>query len=93
MLFKPRILAHDSENGSKQGNEGVLVIKKRNLLSWMIDLGVILVGMKVRYGKTRRQTRSIEGIITSDGIRCGCCNEIIGVSAFVAHCGGKTVEY
>ncbi|KAJ0691810.1 putative histone acetyltransferase chromatin regulator PHD family [Helianthus annuus] len=90
MLFKPRILAHDSENGSKQGNEGVLVIKKRNLLSWMIDLGVISVGMKVRYGKTRRQTRSIEGIITSDGIRCGCCNEIIGVSAFVAHCGGKT---
>ncbi|KAI3760109.1 hypothetical protein L1987_50499 [Smallanthus sonchifolius] len=89
MIFKPRVLVSGSENGSKQDNEGVLVIKKRNLLSWMIDSGVIMAGTKVQYGKTRRQKRSSEGIITSDGICCGCCNEIMGITKFVGHCGGK----
>ncbi|KAI3806007.1 hypothetical protein L1987_21896 [Smallanthus sonchifolius] len=89
MIFKPRVLVDGSENGLKQDNEGVLVIKKRNLLSWMIDSGVIMVGTKVQYGKTRRQKRSSEGIITSDGICCGCCNEIMGITKFVGHCGGK----
>ncbi|XP_076931291.1 uncharacterized protein LOC143596391 [Bidens hawaiensis] len=83
MLFKPR------ENGDKQDNKGVSVIKKRNLLSWMIDSGVILAGTKVEYGKTRRQKRSSEGVITNDGIRCGCCNEIMGITKFVGHCGGN----
>ncbi|KAI7755487.1 hypothetical protein M8C21_031661, partial [Ambrosia artemisiifolia] len=88
MIFKPRLLAHGSENGSKQDNKGVLVIKKRNLLTWMIDSGVIMVGTKVQYGKTRRQKRSSEGIITSDGICCSCCSETMGITKFVAHCGG-----
>ncbi|XP_076929281.1 uncharacterized protein LOC143601752 [Bidens hawaiensis] len=83
MLFKPR------ESGAKQDNKGVAVIKKRNLLSWMIDSGVILAGTKVEYGKTRRQKRSSEGVITNDGIRCGCCNEIMGITKFVGHCGGN----
>ncbi|KAK1412564.1 hypothetical protein QVD17_33923 [Tagetes erecta] len=89
MIFKPRILVRGSESGSKQDNEGALAIKKRNLLSWMIDLGVMLVGTKVRYGNTRRQKRSSGGIITTDGISCGCCNEVMGITKFVGHCGGK----
>ncbi|XP_024981127.1 uncharacterized protein LOC112517931 [Cynara cardunculus var. scolymus] len=87
---KPRLLARSSEKVSKQDNDGCLMYSgKRNLLSWMIDLGVILAGSKVQYGKTRRQKRSSEGIITSDGIHCNCCNEIMGISRFVAHAGGK----
>ncbi|KAI3678905.1 hypothetical protein L6452_38209 [Arctium lappa] len=87
---KPRLLARSSEKVSKQDNDGCLVYSgKRNLLSWMVDLGVILVGSKVQYGKTRRQKRSSEGIITSDGIHCSCCNEIMGISRFVTHAGGK----
>ncbi|KAL8224904.1 hypothetical protein R6Q57_017461 [Mikania cordata] len=89
IIFKPRLLVHCSENGPKQENEGVLVIKKLNLLSWMIDLGVILTGTKVQYGKTRRQKKSSEGVITIDGICCGCCNEIMGITEFGGHCGGK----
>ncbi|KAF5785051.1 putative histone acetyltransferase chromatin regulator PHD family [Helianthus annuus] len=85
IIFKPR----GFENGSKQDNEGVLVIKKRNLLSWMIDSGVISAGTKVQYGKTRRQKRSSEGVITGDGICCGCCNETMGITKFVGHCGGR----
>nr|XP_043635552.1 uncharacterized protein LOC122606762 [Erigeron canadensis] len=87
---KAGLLARDSVNGAKQDNDALLLTKKRNLLSWMIDLGVILVDWKVKYGKTRRQKKLFEGAITCDGICCGCCNEVMGISEFVGHCGGKT---
>nr|GEV31086.1 hypothetical protein [Tanacetum cinerariifolium] len=87
---KPRLLARGSEKGSQKDNNGGLVTKNRNLLSFMIDSGVILVGSKVQYGKTRRKIKSYEGTITSDGICCSCCNEVMGISEFVSHSGGNT---
>ncbi|XP_071715394.1 uncharacterized protein [Rutidosis leptorrhynchoides] len=86
---KVRPLARGS--GLKDNKDAFFVTKKkRTLLTWMIDSGVILVGCKVQYGKTRRQKNSFEGTVTEDGVRCGCCNEVMGISEFVGHCGGKT---
>ncbi|GKE37858.1 acyl-CoA N-acyltransferase with RING/FYVE/PHD-type zinc finger protein, partial [Tanacetum coccineum] len=89
---KPRLLARGSEKGSQKDNNGGLVTKIRNLLSFMINSGVILVGSKVQYGKTRRKIKSYEGTITSDGICCSCCNEVMGISEFVCHSGGNTSQ-
>ncbi|KAI3749395.1 hypothetical protein L2E82_20006 [Cichorium intybus] len=86
---KPRLLARGSEKGSKQDiNTRLLYNKKRNLLSWMIDSGVISSGLKVKYGK-RRHTRVFEGTITNNGILCSCCKESMSISEFVGHSGGK----
>ncbi|KAL7582114.1 hypothetical protein Lser_V15G41716 [Lactuca serriola] len=88
---KPRLLVRGSEKGTKQDNNGCLLYynRKRNLLSWMIDSGVILSGWKVNYGKTRRKKKASEGTITSDGIVCSCCNQSMSISEFVGHSGGK----
>jgi len=64
-------------------------IWKRTILSWMIDLGVLSVDDKVKY-MNKKQTRALlEGSITRDGIRCGCCSKIITISKFEIHAGSK----
>ncbi|KAI3668160.1 hypothetical protein L6452_43237 [Arctium lappa] len=65
------------------------VVKKRNLLAWLIDNGIVSHGVKVQYGKPRRKKRVFEGTITANGIRCICCDEIMGISRFVSHSGSK----
>lgn len=62
---------------------------KRSLLSWMIDLGTILVLGKVSYKRTKRAAASVEGRITRDGIWCGCCNGTLSISEFASHAGSK----
>ncbi|KAJ9547705.1 hypothetical protein OSB04_020248 [Centaurea solstitialis] len=88
---KPRLVARSSKEGLDQGNDGgTMYTRKRNLLSWMIDSGVITPGGKVQYGEGgRRRSGLSEGTVTSDGIQCGCCNEIMDISSFVSHGGGK----
>ncbi|KAJ9543253.1 hypothetical protein OSB04_022960 [Centaurea solstitialis] len=63
---------------------------KRNLFAWLIDSGVISNGVKVQYRKTKRSKRVFEGMITVNGIFCGCCNETMGISRFVSHSGSKS---
>ncbi|KVI12454.1 Acyl-CoA N-acyltransferase, partial [Cynara cardunculus var. scolymus] len=87
---KPRLVARSSNEGLDQGNDGCTMYSvKRNLLSWMIDLGVIMPGGKVQYGEGRRRSGLSEGMVTCDGIQCSCCNEIMDISSFVSHRGGR----
>ncbi|KAI3514625.1 hypothetical protein L1887_13197 [Cichorium endivia] len=87
---KPRLVARSSSKGNDEDDDGGLIYSgKRNLLSWMIDLGVIMPGGKVQYGEGRKRNGLLEGKVTREGVHCNCCNETMGISNFVSHSGGK----
>ncbi|KAE9618430.1 hypothetical protein Lal_00047105 [Lupinus albus] len=65
---------------------------KRTVFAWMIDLGTVVENQKIHYMHNRREFAPVEGRITGDGIRCGCCNEIVTISDFEAHAGSKLSE-
>ncbi|XP_076955987.1 increased DNA methylation 1-like [Bidens hawaiensis] len=73
------LLVRDSEDN----------LVKRNLLSWLIDSGMISVGQKVEYMNLRRTRVMQEGWITEDGIHCDCCSKIITISRFELHARSK----
>ncbi|KAL4572037.1 hypothetical protein LXL04_018805 [Taraxacum kok-saghyz] len=87
---KPRLVARTSSKGTNQDNDGCLIYNgKRNLLTWMIDSGVIMPGGKVQYKAGKKRNGLLEGKVTRDGIHCSCCNETITISKFVSHNGGE----
>ncbi|GER49192.1 acyl-CoA N-acyltransferase [Striga asiatica] len=57
----------------------------RNLLSWMIDLGTVPLGGKVKYKRGRSRNKLPEGRITKEGICCDLCKQTHGVREFVSH--------
>ncbi|KAH9721064.1 PHD-type domain-containing protein [Citrus sinensis] len=67
---------------SNKSNRGVFS-KKRTILSWMIDLGIIFEDMRVLY--IRDKEKIIEGTIKRDGVRCNCCHKVITVYGFEEH--------
>ncbi|GJW22368.1 acyl-CoA N-acyltransferase with RING/FYVE/PHD-type zinc finger protein [Tanacetum coccineum] len=89
---KPRLLAQSSEKGSDQEDGDALFSGKRNLISWMLDLGVITPGGKLQYRECKRRKGLSEGTVSHDGIHCNCCNEVMDVSKFVSHGGWKLDE-
>nr|XP_043620246.1 uncharacterized protein LOC122592101 [Erigeron canadensis] len=90
---KPRLLARSTSKGLNQDNDdSALYSGKRNLLSWLIDSGVIIPGSKLHYGESRLRSGLLEGTVNVDGIQCNCCNEIMDISRFVSHGGGKDAQ-
>ncbi|XP_020256082.1 uncharacterized protein LOC109832972 [Asparagus officinalis] len=81
--------------GSSQGtdindNDGYFpYIWKRTILSWMVDLGIVHVDEKVKYMNKKKTRALLEGVITRDGIRCGCCSKIIPIFKFEIHAGSR----
>ncbi|KAI7743167.1 hypothetical protein M8C21_009340 [Ambrosia artemisiifolia] len=63
--------------------------RKRTLLTWLIDSGMVSVGQKVEYMNLRKTRVMQDGCITEDGIRCDCCSKIITISRFELHAGSK----
>lgn len=87
---KPCLVARSSGKGLDQDNDDCeMYTRKRNIFSWMIDSGIIMPGGKLTYGEGRRRNKTLEGQVTGDGINCSCCNEIMDISNFVSHGGGK----
>ncbi|CAH1431776.1 unnamed protein product [Lactuca virosa] len=87
---KPRLVARISSKGNDEDDDGCLIYSgKRNLLSWMIDLGVVMPGGKLQYGEGKKRNGLLEGKVTHDGIHCSCCNETVDISSFISHGGGK----
>lgn len=78
------LLARRPRDGS-DNEDYKLYEEKRSLLSWMIDLGTVPLGGKVKYKKGRRQKILLEGRITKDGICCDCCDITHRISDFESH--------
>ncbi|CAH8298141.1 unnamed protein product [Eruca vesicaria subsp. sativa] len=72
--------ADSNENGY------ILFEGKRTMLGWMIDSAIVPLNGKVQCMNTEVR---VEGIITKEGIRCNCCDEVFSVLDFEIHCGGK----
>lgn len=82
------LMARGCENGlDPQGDGFVWYEGKRNLLSWMIDLGTVPLGMNVMYMNQSRKDVKLAGKIDREGICCGCCNKILTLSDFESHAG------
>lgn len=82
------LVARGCENGlDPQGYGFVWYEGKRNLLSWMIDLGTVPLGMKVMYMNQSRKDVKLAGKIDREGICCGCCTKILTLSDFESHAG------
>ncbi|KAL8059671.1 hypothetical protein ABFX02_03G101800 [Erythranthe guttata] len=82
------LLARKPREGP-DSNNNELYEEKRSLLSWMIDLGTVPLGGKVKYKRGRGKKILIEGRIMKDGICCDCCNVTHRVSDFEAHAESK----
>lgn len=84
-----RLLVRTSTNGA-DSVDGLIPYKwKRDVLNWMIDLGIVPLNCKVQY-MNRRKTRTIlEGRIKRGGVLCGCCSETLAVSKFENHSKSK----
>lgn len=67
--------ADSNENGY------ILFEGKRTMLGWMIDSAIVPLNGKV-------QCKNTEGIITKEGIRCNCCDEVFSLLDFEVHSGG-----
>ncbi|CAJ1970650.1 unnamed protein product [Sphenostylis stenocarpa] len=64
--------------------------RPQNVLSWLIDSGVLMPRCKVYYrAEGGSNTDVAEGRITYDGIKCSCCKKIYGLGGFVNHAGGS----
>lgn len=62
--------------------------QRRTILSWLIDSKVVENNAKVVY-KNETGEMLLQGMLSGDGIRCGCCNTIITVSEFQLHAGDE----
>ncbi|KAL7584737.1 hypothetical protein Lser_V15G45397 [Lactuca serriola] len=62
-------------------------VRTRTVLSWLIDSGVIQVNEVIEYRNPRDNFVIKHGLITRDGIQCGCCGNKFSVSKFKIHAG------
>lgn len=84
------LLARGSKKGSdSEGEDFLLYEGQRSLLSWMIDLGTLPLGAKVKCFDSKRTKVLREGQVTKDGIQCDCCTEILSLADFECHTGSS----
>lgn len=72
----------------KEGNGGVSSNTRKNILSWLIEAGVLVKDQKVSYMHKGRKELG-HGWVTSEGVICGCCHDVFTLSYFEVHCGSK----
>ncbi|KAI3464503.1 hypothetical protein Pfo_021166 [Paulownia fortunei] len=78
------LLARRPRDGS-DSDDYELYEGKRSLLSWMIDLGTVRLGGKVKYKRGRSKKILLEGRIMKEGICCDCCNITHRIQDFESH--------
>ncbi|KAG7543533.1 Zinc finger FYVE/PHD-type [Arabidopsis thaliana x Arabidopsis arenosa] len=67
----------------------ILFEGKRTMLGWIIDSTIVPLNGKVQCMDCKKTDMLLEGIITKEGIRCNCCDEVFSVLDFEVHAGGK----
>ncbi|CAA7041806.1 unnamed protein product [Microthlaspi erraticum] len=77
------------ENANSMENGYILFEGKRTMLGWMIDSGIVPLNGKVQSTNCENTEVRFEGIVTKEGIRCNCCDEVFSVLDFEVHSGGK----
>ncbi|XP_023634795.1 uncharacterized protein LOC17878342 isoform X2 [Capsella rubella] len=77
------------EDENSKEDEYILFEGKRTMLSWMIDSTIVTLNGKVQCMDCKETHMLLEGIITKEGIRCNCCDEVFSVLDFEVHAGGK----
>lgn len=82
------LLVRDKE-GNSGDNQFIPYPGKLSILSWLIDSQVLPLGGKVKFMNKKRTQAVLEGVVTRDGINCGCCSEIVTISEFETHAGSK----
>ncbi|XP_077233639.1 uncharacterized protein LOC143875941 [Tasmannia lanceolata] len=77
------------QRGSSDTSHLMLVprSRRRSVLSWMIDNGVVSPTQKVFYKNKNDGTSMAEGEITYEGIKCKCCKKVYALTGFEAHAG------
>ncbi|KAL0360231.1 UNVERIFIED_CONTAM: Increased DNA methylation 1 [Sesamum radiatum] len=86
---KQRILLARRPSDGSDGNNYELYEGKRTLLSWMIDLGTVPLGGKVKYKRGRGRRILLEGTVLKEGICCDCCNITRTIQDFESHAGSS----
>ncbi|KAH8973973.1 hypothetical protein BDL97_01G077000 [Sphagnum fallax] len=78
----------DPAPGVEAGTMMMSVNAKKSILSWLMDVGMLVENQKLRY-MHRKKELGLDGWVTSEGVLCGCCKTIVTLSMFEAHCGSK----
>lgn len=77
------------EDADSKEDGYILFEGKRTMLGWMIDSTIVPLNGKVQCMDCKKTHVLLEGIITKEGIRCNCCDEVFSVLDFEVHAGGK----
>ncbi|KAK3198699.1 hypothetical protein Dsin_022114 [Dipteronia sinensis] len=81
-----RLLPRTAGNRGKLVRNGVWSIEgTRTILSWMIVSGVISLNDVIQFRNPQDDAVIKHGLVSSDGIICKCCNQVLSVSQFKIH--------
>lgn len=85
-----RLLPQTVVKGSKIIKNGMWFMEgTRTILSWLIIAGVISLNDVIQYRNPKDDMVIKDGLVTTDGIICRCCNQVFSVSKFKIHAGFK----
>ncbi|WOH05889.1 hypothetical protein DCAR_0625312 [Daucus carota subsp. sativus] len=59
----------------------------RTVLSWLINSGFISLNEVIQYRNTEDDTVVKDGLISWEGILCGCCDTVLSLTEFKFHAG------
>ncbi|CAI9088785.1 OLC1v1023211C1 [Oldenlandia corymbosa var. corymbosa] len=83
-----KLLLRSLNRGGKHLIEGKWsLVGQRNILSWLLHLGVVSLNEVIQYRSPRSDIVVKDGFITRGGILCKCCNELLSISEFKHHSG------
>ena len=58
-------------------------VKRRTILTWLIDTGFLSDREKVFYVPVNSgEGKVISGVVTRTGVHCGCCDAVVSLPAF-----------
>lgn len=85
-----RLLPRALKKGGNSSVDGKrITLATRTVLCWMIEMGALSFKDVIQYRNPKSNAVTKDGWVTSEGILCKCCAEILSVSEFKVHAGLK----